>query len=131
MPTPIKILKTTIKEWIDAIQAGEPLAPPDGCWDRCAAQAAAGALMFAAASHGPMRLKDDGDFFLQLPKEHLEAHEETLKEEIEAAIRFHAMLTQAVVDDEYDVDWEYEIIAAAIPSEDGIQIYPVKGFLNE
>jgi hypothetical protein len=101
--------KNKAEYFLDCIGSGKPIA----CvWNVHNMLALAGALHFAAMSHGPAALRQ-GVEVGELPAEHREAIEEGFYDDLRAAIEFYSRLTMMVKDGEYDESFHPTLKAIA------------------
>jgi hypothetical protein len=92
-------------EILSAIKRGAAIpAPPSGDWNRHEMLQVAGAMYFAAWSHGPVN--SDLARIGKLPTERSEAPEDTVAQDVHDAIEFCGQLTLMIEDGEYDRQFE-------------------------
>jgi hypothetical protein len=125
---PIDFQKETAERWLEAIQSGKPIVPPDGRWSVKSLIALAGLGFFGAMSHGPLSLKGIPGAWENLPEEYQEAHEDTLFHDLHATLEFYARLMMEVKDQTFDYRFEPHVQAVTVQKEGQSQIVAVKGF---
>jgi hypothetical protein len=123
----IEFDKEKAQRRLDAIARGQPLQPGPTGWTVHEMLEAAGALFFAALSHGPA-LRNGVDR-PDAPKEHLEMDENLLFRDLHAALEFYGQLTMFVQDDRYDEQFEPRMRAVVAADGDGGEsVVPVSGW---
>jgi hypothetical protein len=131
VPYPISFDKDTAERWLQALDAGKPIVPPDGRWSIHDMLALAGLGFFGALSHGPLRYKTDPGRLERLPAEHREATESTLFHELHMAMEFYARLTMDVKDGTFDDRYEPHVEAVVFRDQDEPVVQVVKGLRAE
>jgi len=107
---PIVFNKDRAEQLVSTIGQGKAIpAPPTG-WNSDQLLQVAGALFFAAMSHGPPpkeRLED-------LPSENGDTSTQSLSEDLHMAIDFYSDLTMMVCGESYDERFEPELTAVVM-----------------
>jgi hypothetical protein len=127
MAYPIQFRKEIAARWLEALSTGKPLTPPDGGWNIGAKTMLAGVLHFACHSHGPTARMQNRELWERLPLEHREATEETLSEDLHDAISFNSQLAMMVKDDEYEKNFEPELVGAVFRKDGEPTFQPLRG----
>ena len=106
MPVPINFSKAKAEYLLDCLCHGKPI---EGVGTHNDFLALAGACLFAAMSHGPVRLSDRE--WSDIPLEHREAGSEQFLADLRSAVAFYAELTMRVKDGSFDESFESEVRA--------------------
>jgi hypothetical protein len=124
--------KAFAEHFLDAVQKGQPIAPPDAGWTGNHMLTLAGMLYAAVFSQGPHAFqvtKGGQNKLMTLPEEHREAVEETFKQDIHDAIEFLSNLAFQVFDGQYDELCEADVSGVVYRGGHGRKSFrPVKGF---
>jgi hypothetical protein len=124
---PIQFSKADAERLAATLGAGEGgLQPPGGKWSSLAMIQVAGACLFGAMSHGPIRPGLPAAH--RLPTEHREAVDCDFQQDLHAAIEVCCQLMMAVVDGEYDDRFEEVVMAGVTHGEEGPKVQPFQGF---
>jgi hypothetical protein len=111
----IRFEKTRAEHYLDSLQNGLAIQPPDGPgWTVHEMLALAGACYFAAMSHGPPLQKNTDS----LHHEHREMVEEEFYGDLHAAIEFNSQLSMMVKDGDYDAQCG-PVCTALVENRDG------------
>jgi hypothetical protein len=130
MAYPIEFNKEDAQRWLEAIKTQTPLPMPEsGGWSINAMTALAGVLHFAAVSRGPLHHPLPREQEDRLPPEHREAREETLYQDLTAAIEFNSLLAMLLENDQFDYRFEPLVQAVVYKDADGQRkVVPRRGF---
>ena len=115
---PIDFDKARCEVLLDCINNGMDFPVPAGGWSGTEMMRLAGTLYFAVFSQGPPQYLGDFEKLESQPEEYKEAISETLEDSMNDALEFYTILTQKVLDDEYDSLLEEHVIAAVHRSDD-------------
>jgi len=106
MALPIVFEKDTATYFLDCIEHGKSINPPNGQWSVNNCLALAGACYFMVISQGPTTKDGKKIDFDKLSDEKREALWDGHANDIHAAIQLYGNLTQKVKDAEYDAEYE-------------------------
>ena len=109
--------------YVDCLANSKPI---EGQWTADEMLALAGACMFVRQTQGPATWM--GRTAVDIHPEHKEAANETLEDEIHAAIQWYADRTMDVHDGQYDEHFEPTHKAMITMEDDGPSVVPVEGF---
>ena len=123
MAMPIVFKKRYAEYLISCIQNGEPFGPPSERWDLNGCLAVAGACLFMAFSHPPMKKKRHGEIDPDnAPKDCMDAEGDQHVKELLSTIGIYSVLTQKVFDDLYDDHFESQVEGVIEADPDGRKI---------
>lgn len=88
---PFKYESEKAKKWLDCLQNGKPINPPDGGWTANDVLMLAGVAHHIAHSQGPVGRQSSSEVSTF---EHKEAAEEYFDEELKASIEFHSIFSR-------------------------------------
>jgi hypothetical protein len=131
---PITFTKARDEYVIDCIRNGKPIEPEGKEWTIFDMVATAGAMHFAASSHGPLMHK--GVSWEHLSRERQEAIEVQFFNDLPAAIEYCSKLTMMVADRIFDAQYEATVKAtieadvSTITNKPSMKLVPIEGFKN-
>lgn len=126
---PAKFNKARCEKLLSAIANGIDITAPVGGWTGNDMLALAGACLAAVTSHGPAAFALNPVDLDSLNSEHKEFVAEQFNHDLHATIEWYAALTFAVLDAEYD--YQYEPNVTCWVSQTGTlirKLKPVQGF---
>ena len=131
---PITFNKARAEYLIDCVRHGKPIEPEGKEWSLFDMLATAGALHFAASSHGPLMHK--GVSWADLSRERQEAIEGQFFEDLWAAIEYCGKLTMMVADQKFDAQYEatvkatIEVDTSTTTVQPRTKLVQIEGFKN-
>ena len=109
---PIVFNKARAEQVVATIGEGKAIPAPPGGWNSDQLLQVAGALFFAAMSHGPPKL--DKERFNDLASANGDTATQSLSQDLHMAIDFYSDLTMMVCGETYDERFEPELLAVVM-----------------
>ena len=106
---PIRFSKEHVERVLDCIRTGGSIAPLGTGWTLYDMLEVAGVLVLSAGTHPTM------------------AGRSAEIDDLLAAVAFHSQLTEQVLDDTYDVDFEAEVVATVAYGPDQMEVQMISG----